>query len=309
MSAPLSTPRRRRRENTSAPPRFLSPRINLLYLPALVLVGFFSIYPLLRGLSMSVTNWDGYSPGSAFVGGSNYLRLLSDENFLTALWNTLIYGFGSTLVQQVVGLALALALDRGLRGTSAARTIIYLPVLVSPVVLGTMYYLFFAYGSGAINDIVEALGGERVAFLADSGKTIAIIVLINSIQFVGISMVIYLAGLQSIPGVYYEASTIDGASPTQQFGHITLPLLIPAFTTSVVINLIGGLKLYDVIAVLTGGGPGYSTHSVSSLIAKTYFDNQNAGYASAMGVVLFILIAIFTLTLNSMFNKKRLEMS
>jgi raffinose/stachyose/melibiose transport system permease protein len=119
--------------------------------------------------------------------------------------------------------------------------------------------------------------------------------------------VIYLAGLQSIPTVYYEASQLDGADAWQQFTQITVPLLQPAFATSVVLNLIGGLKLFDVIQVLTGGGPGYATNSVSTLIGKEYFDNQSAGYASAMGIVLFIIIAVLTLIFNTVLNRRRLE--
>lgn len=289
-------------------PKFLNRKINLLLLPALLVVLVFSVYPVLRGVALSATNWDGYSPDKAIIGLKNYTRLFSDANFRTALVNTLIYGFGSTIIQQIIGLALALGLDRKVRGTGLARAIIYLPVLVSPVVMGTMYYLFFSYGSGGINDILEVFELDRVPFLANSGTAVFIIVVLNTVQFVGISMVIYLAGLQTIPTMYYEASKIDGASAFQRFKTITVPLLIPSFTTSVVINLIGGLKLFDHIVVLTAGGPGYSTHSVSTLISKTYFDNQNAGYASAMGVVLFLFIAVMTLTLNALFNKRQVDM-
>ncbi|WP_205647565.1 carbohydrate ABC transporter permease [Agromyces badenianii] len=277
-------------------------------MPALAVLALFTIWPLLNGIVLSFTNWNGYSPGRSFIGLENYGRLFADPIFHTALFNTFIYGFGSTLIQQVVGLALALALDRAMRGRNVARAIIYLPVLVSPVVMGTMYYLFFSYNSGGLNDLVVALGGERTAWLSDSNTAIALIVLVNSLQFVGISMVIYLAGLQSIPVMYYEAARLDGAGALQQFMNVTVPLLQPAFATSIVLNLIGGLKLFDVIQVLTGGGPGYSTNSVSTLISTAYFDNQTAGYASAMGVALFILIAVFTLFANTMLNRKRLEL-
>lgn len=301
----------RRRAKTALPytPRFAGRRINLLYLPALVLVLFFSVYPLLRGVSLSLTNWDGYSPTKAFVGAANYLRLITDPNFHTALVNTLIYGFGSTFIQQVIGLALAIALDRAIRGRNLARAIIYLPVLVSPVVLGTMYYMLFSYSNGGFNDLVVALGGERVAWLSSPVGAIAIIVAINSLQFVGVSMIIYLAGLQAIPEMFFEAAEIDGASPWQRFRFVTVPMLQPAFVTSIIFNLIGGLKLFDVIQVVTGGGPGYATHSVSTLISYTYFGSQNAGYASAMGVILFLMIALFTVVLNTLLNRHRLELS
>lgn len=304
MTSTAAQPKRRRSKPGTP---LASRRINFFYLPALILFGAFTLYPLVNGVILSLSNWNGYSPSRSFVGAANYERLFTDEVFHTSLTNTFVYGFGSTLIQQVIGLALALALDRAVRGRNLARAIIYLPVLVSPVVMGTMYYLFFSYNYGGLNDLVIAFGGERVAWLSDSGAAVLIIVLVNSAQFVGISMVIYLAGLQSIPTEYFEAARIDGANAWQQFKNITLPLLQPAFATSIVLNLIGGLKLFDVIQVLTGGGPGYSTDSVSTLISAVYFDNQAAGYASAMGIVLFLVIALFTLIFNFLLNRKRLE--
>lgn len=281
--------------------------VNLLYLPAVLLFAVFTVYPLISGIQLSFTNWDGYSVARSFIGGANYLRLFNDSTFHLVLVNTLIYGIGSMVIQQILGLALALALDRPMRGRSAIRAIIYLPVLVSPVIMGTLYYLLFQYNNGAFNDVVSLFGGKHVAWLSNSTASIAIVVAVNSFQFVGISMIIYLAGLQSIPDMYYEASALDGAAGWKQFRHITVPLLQPAFATSVVLNLIGGLKLFDVIQVLTKGGPGYSTNSVSTFIGITYFNNQSAGYASAMGVILFIIIMIFTLALNAALNRHRLE--
>lgn len=278
-----------------------------MYLPALALLGVFLVYPLIRGIGISFTNWNGYSGASDMVGLANYTRLFTDANFRTSLVNTFIYGFGSTLIQQVLGLALALVLNGKIRGRGLARAVIYLPALVSPVVMGTMYYLLFSYNNGGLNDIVVAFGGERVAWLSDAGVGILVIVLVNSLQFVGISMVIYLAGLQAIPAMYHEAASLDGAGPRQRFWHITVPLLQPAFATSVVFNLIGGLKLFDVIKVMTNGGPGYSTNSVSTYISRTYFDSQSAGYASAQGVALFLLIAVFTMALNRFFARGEVE--
>jgi len=283
-------------------------RLNWFYVPALVLFAVFSIYPLISGISLSLTNWNGYSRSKAFVGFDNYLRLLDDEVFRTALVNTLIYGVGSTVIQQVLGLGLAVVLDRIVRGAALLRAVIYLPVMVSPVVLGTMYYLIFRYNNGALNDARALFGADQVAWLADAGFAITAIVIVNSLQFVGISMVIYLAGLQSVPTEYYEAAQLDGATWWQSFRGITVPLLQPAFATSIVLNLIGGLKLFDIVQVLTGGGPGKSTHSVSTLIGETYFSNQAAGYSAAIGVVLFVLIVAVTFVLNSLLNRKRVEL-
>lgn len=285
----LKASRRRRRPTGSG--------MNAMYIPALLLLAVFMLYPLIQGIGLAFTNWNGYSPDRAFVGLDNFTRLLGDAAFQTALVNTLIYGFGCTLIQQVLGLGLALLLDGTGRVKTVARSIIYLPVLVAPVVMGVMYYFLFQYNRGALNDILAALGLERVAWLSTGAGAVTIIVIINTLQFVGISMVIYLAGLQGIPQELYEAAAIDGARGGRLFTSITLPLLRPAMVSSLIINLIGGLKLYDVIQVMTAGGPGYASQSVSTLISRTYFGQQAAGYASAMGVVLFILIAIVSVVL------------
>jgi carbohydrate ABC transporter membrane protein 1, CUT1 family (TC 3.A.1.1.-) len=295
---------------TTAPPinassRFKGASINLMYAPVIVLFAVFIVYPVINGVGIAMTNWDGYSPTRSNVGFSNFQRLFDDANFLVALRNTFVYGFGSTIIQQVFGLLLAVLLDTAIRGRNIARAIIYLPVLVSPVVMGTMYYLVFRYHQGALNDFLGLFGIDQVAWLSDSGFAIGVIVAINSLQFMGISMIIYLSGLQSIPNEVKEAASLDGATGFRQFRRITMPLLLPAFASSSVINLIGGLKIYDIVQVLTGGGPGYSTNSVSTLIGKTYFGNQSAGYAAAQGIALFLLIAVFTVIMNLWFDRRR----
>ncbi|PZE27411.1 sugar ABC transporter permease [Curtobacterium sp. MCBD17_034] len=287
--------------------RFRGASVNLLYVPALVLFAVFTVYPLISGIRLSFTDWDGYTPAFSWVGWSNYERLFTDSTFRSVLVTTFVYGIGSTAIQQVLGLGLALALDRPVRGRGLAKAVIYLPVLVSPIVMGTFYYLLFQYDRGALNEIVIALGGHRHAWLSTTVSGVVIIVIVNSLQFVGTSMIIYLAGLQSIAPEYTEAAMLDGANAWHRFWSVTLPLLQPAFATSIVLNLIGGLKLFDVIQVLTGGGPGTATSSVSTLIGTTYFANQAAGYSAAMGVALFVIIAILTVVANAALNTRRLD--
>src|SRR5699024_1203930 len=160
---------------------------------------------------ISLTNWDGYSPESSFVGLANFERLLHDSDFRMVLLNTLIYGFGSMVFQQILGLALALALNRRGRARSTVRAIVYLPALVSPVIMGIMYYLFLHYNEGTFNDIIVALGGEWIAWFSSATSGVILIVAVNTLRFVGISMIIYLAVLQAIPEMYYEASSLDGS--------------------------------------------------------------------------------------------------
>lgn len=282
--------------------------MNWFYLPAIILFIVFVIYPLCKGIFLSFTNWNGYSQTYKMVGASNYVRMLTDTNVHRAFINTIIYGAGSTLLQNVLGLALALFLNQKFRGRAITRTIVYLPVMIAPLIMGYIMYFFFSFDNGALNDVIGLFGKEAVDWLANGNTGIAILTIVNSLQFVGISMVIYLAGLQGISDMYYEAAGIDGAKPWAKFRFITLPLLMPAISSSVTINLIGGLKLFDIIQALTSGGPGYDTHSLSTLVHRTYFGSENAGYASAIGLIAFVLIMVLSNTVVKYLEKKEVDL-
>lgn len=282
--------------------------MNLFYVPALVLFAVFVIYPLGKGIFLSFTNWNGYSQTYKMVGIDNYVRMLTDKNVIRAFINTLIYGVGSTILQNVLGLGFALLLNQKFKGRAATRTLIYLPVMIAPLIMGYVMYFFFSYNNGALNDVIGIFGMEAVDWLSNGTTAVVILTIVNSLQFVGISMVIYLAGLQGISDMYYEAADIDGAGPLKKFWYVVLPLLFPAITSSVTINLIGGLKLFDIIMALTSGGPGYDSHSLSTLVHRTYFASENAGYASAIGIVTFLVIAVFSNIVVQYMKKKEVEM-
>ncbi len=282
--------------------------INLFYVPALALFAVFVVLPFIKGIYLSLTNWNGYSPSYKFVGLKNYARMLTDENVHTAFVNTIIYGFGSTLVQNVLGIAFAILLNKKFRGRSLIRTVIYLPVMIAPLIMGYIMYFFFTYNNGAVNDVLKLFGAQPVDWLAKGSRAVIILMLVNSLQFAGISMVIYLAGLQNIPTLYYDAAAIDGVNDRQRFFYVTLPLLMPAVTSSVTINLIGGLKLFDVISALTGGGPGYDTNSLSTLIHRLYFGSERAGYAAAVGLVFFVFIMIVSNIVVKALQKRQVEL-
>ncbi len=281
--------------------------VNLLYLPALLLFGVFIFYPFVLGVGISFTDWNGFSQASNYIGFDNYVSILGDDNVYKAFRNTVIYGFGCTILQQIIGLGYALLLNQSFRLKNVARTIIYMPVMIAGVIMGYMVYFLFQYNNGALNDLIGLFGAERVDWLASGPRAIGIIMAVNTLQFVGISMVIYLAGLQNIPKSYYEASEIDGAGPVGRFFNITIPMLRPAFVTSITFNLIGGLKLFDQIRALTNGGPGYESHSMSTLIDVVYFRTQQAGYSAALGIVLFLFILLVSLLLLKFLNKRRFE--
>jgi raffinose/stachyose/melibiose transport system permease protein len=270
--------------------------LNLMYIPALVLFGIFIYYPIIQGIQISFTNWNGYSPHYSFVGLENYQYMFTDMRTYKVILNTLIYGLGSTLFQNILGLAYAVFLNTNLKGRGIVRTIVYFPVIVAPIIMGYVFYFIFQYNGGALNDILLALGKEPIDWLGNGPRAVWLITLVNTFQYMGVSMVIYLAGLQAIPKEYLEAAEIDGASGFYKFIQITLPLLMPAITVSVVLNIIEGLKLFDVIISLTNGGPGYASHSLSTMMSDLFFAGQNAGFAAALGNLMFVIISFFGIT-------------
>ena len=283
-------------------------RLNWFYVPAVVLMLAFIAYPLCKAVYLSFFNWNGYSVNKEFIGIQNYISMFQDEIFISSLRNTLIYGFGCTIFQQIIGLTLALFLNTKFKGRGIIRTVIYMPAMISGLVMGYIMYFFFQYDGGVINDILGFLGLSGYDWLGNGGSAIAVIVFINTWQFVGVSMVIYLAGIQGVSQSYIEAATVDGANAWERFRYIILPLLVPALSSSVIYNLIGGLKLYDVIIALTDGGPARKTHSLATYIANRYFDAERAGYAAAIGVFSFVMIMIISMIVNGFFRRKEVEM-
>lgn len=282
-------------------------KLNLFYIPALALMIAFIVYPLGNAIFLSFFKWNGYSVNKEFIGIQNYISMFKDKVFLSSLRNTLIYGFGCTFLQQVIGLSMAMFLNTKFKGRGIIRTVIYMPAMVSGLVMGYIMYFFFQYKGGVVNDIMAIFGVGGFDWLGNGVSAIAVIVFINTWQFVGVSMVIYLAGIQGVSQSYIEAATIDGASPWQRFRFIILPLLVPALSSSVIYNLIGGLKLYDVIIALTDGGPAKKTHSLATYIANRYFDSERAGYAAAIGVFSFVMIMVISMIVNRFFRSKEVD--
>ncbi|WP_420832372.1 carbohydrate ABC transporter permease [Paenibacillus humicola] len=270
--------------------------LNLLYVPALILFIVFIFYPFLKGVQISFTNWDGYNQNYKWIGFSNYARMMDDPDMARVLKNTVIYGVGSTVLQNLIGLLYALFLNTSIRTRGVVRTIIYLPVIVSALIMGYIWYFFFQYDGGAINDILKLFQDQPSNLLGDPKSNVWIITFVNTYQYLGIAMVLFLAGLQSIPKDYYEAATIDGAGAFSRFARVTWPLLAPSFTVSMVLNLIGGLKLFDVITAMTNSGPGYASASLSTMMYLLYFGREDAGYAATIGVLMFVIITIVSLT-------------
>ena len=277
--------------------------INLFYLPAILLFLVFVIYPFIQGIRLSFTNWNGYSQSMKYVGIKNYIRLFQDANVKTALVNTLIYGIMSTVIQNILGLGYAMFLNTKFKGRSLVRTIIYMPVMIAPLIMGYIMYFFFQYDGGAVNDILIALGMQPVDLLVNSNYAIVIIVLVNSLQFVGVAMVIYLANLQSISPDLYEAADIDGAGGIKKFFYVTLPLMCPSVKIIVVTGLIGGMKVFDIIYSMTSGGPGNATETVMTVMMKKGISDGFYSTGSAFGVCFFAIVLVISAVVTKLMGK------
>ena len=214
-----------------------------------------------------------------FVGLKNYLDMAGDQFFGIAFWNTILFAVFSTLLQEVFGIAFAVFLNSRFRGRIVVRTVIYLPTIISALLIGYMMTFLFQYHYGVLNEILQWFGMEPVDWLRDPARGRMIISLVTGWHYTGGSMIIFIAGLQNIPDMYIEAAKLDGARKWQMFTKIILPLLQPAIASTVLLNMVGGLKIYDSIISLTNGGPVQKTNSLSTLISYTYFTSEKAGYA------------------------------
>lgn len=270
-------------------------RINFaqfLSLPALALFGVFFVYPLLKGIGMSLTNWDGMGEAQ-YVGLKNFVDFFSDARAIQDIKTTLIFAFGSALLLNLVGLAYALLMNNHFFGKSIARVIIYLPAIISPLIMGYIWYFLLQPGRGYLHYAFIQLGLPDLIgnWMSSYPTALTVLVLVNVWQFAGMTMIIYLAGLQSISSDVLEAALIDGATPVQRFVRVTLPLLMPSIRINVVTNIIGSLSVFDIIMSLTEGGPGYSTESLSIYIMRMCYGSRT-GYSTAVAMILFVIILI-----------------
>ncbi|WP_426225762.1 carbohydrate ABC transporter permease [Pseudarthrobacter sp. DSP2-3-2b1] len=261
-------------------------------LPALAFYTFAVLVPSARGLAYSFTDWNGLRPVLKFIGFDNYAKIFADEAAASSLVNTLFFALAVTILQNGIGLLLALGVHRLIKSRNILRVILFTPAVLTPVVTAYVWKFMFA-PDGPINSTADSLGIAWLHqdWLGNPALAPWAIVMTIVWQFSGYSMVIFLAGLQGIPEEIYEASAVDGAGSVRQFFAITRPLLAPAITVNLMLSIIGGLKLFDQIQVMTGGGPGNATVTLSGQIYKTGSEFGQYSYSIAMAVILTIAVA------------------
>ena len=275
----------------------------------LVLYLVFLIVPVLLSLKTSFTNQNILFPNSSFVGLANYRQLLHDTQLRASIEFTLALAVAVTIVANAAGLGFAILLNRTSLSYRVLRTLAFLPQVISGIIVGFVWSWILSptglvnhilTGTGLISQPVNWLGTPQLAQLSAG--------IVVSWVLSGFTTVVYLAALQNIPRELYDASSIDGANSRQQFRMITFRMVAPATTISVVICLITVLKLYDILAALTGGGPAYATRSIAMYIINVGFSNDAYGYASAIAMVLLALTAVLALSVTTVLRRREVDL-
>ncbi|MFB9590400.1 sugar ABC transporter permease [Streptomyces racemochromogenes] len=266
-------------------------------LPALALFLVFVLAPITVAVRTGLFKWSGTGPMDDFVGWGNYARLFHDQVFLGDLERGLYLIVLSVTVQLPFALFTAVLLNQRLRGRAVYRMLFFAPYILSEVVTAVLFTMVFLPGAGMADHLAGAFGleGLRGRWLADPSTVVPTLFAVMTWKYFGFHMMLFLAGLQSIPGEVLEAASIDGAGPWKRFRHVTLPLLGPTIRISTFLSVIGAIQLFDLVWVMTAGGPNHSSETMAVSMFQFGFKRHQVGYASAISVVLFMICLVFSL--------------
>lgn len=276
--------------------------------PGLLIYTLFFVVPIITAFAYSFTNWNlDHMNRADWVGLYNFTSLLQDEVFLRSIGNTLLFALFTTVFKTLVGLLLALLVVNRFPGNSIFRTLYYLPCVLSTMIVGLLFTAILKQ-DGLLNNLLTGLGLENLTkdWLGSYGTAMVWIIVVEIWMWAGFSMFIFISGLQSISRDYYESAQLDGASAWQRFCYITLPLLAPSFTVVTTLNITGGLKVFDLVYALTGGGPGFDTQVLSTYVYRAFGLGQ-LGKSSAAAIMLSLLIVAITFALNRFLKSREVE--
>jgi raffinose/stachyose/melibiose transport system permease protein len=280
----------------------------LFTVPALIIYTLFFSVPTLASLYYSFTDWSANSSEINFVGFSQFIEVMKNPDINRSLFNTFIYSIVTTVFKNCFGLAIAVALNMKFRSKDTLRAVFFSPAILNIVAMGLIFQGLLNPFTGFVNNTLRSIGLDFLAlgWIGDSSLAIYSACIMEIWRASGIAMAIFIAGLQTIPKDYYEASTIDGANMWQKFRNITIPLLMPSITINVLLSLIYGFRMFEVIYYLTQGGPGNSSQVIMTMTYKYMGDGLYA-YSSAMNLMLIIMIVIITVPILRYMNKKEVE--
>lgn len=276
--------------------------------PAILVLIVFIVYPIIDSFALSTIKWNGISPNKVFVGLENWTELVKDNFFWQAFRNNVIVMFVSLLTQGVLAMVLATFLDITGKKGLVFKIVWFLPYLISSVAIGILFKFALDANFGIFASIAKLFGGGSVDLLGNSQKALVTVIGVISWQYTPFYMLLYLAAYGTIPVELYEAASIDGATRGQYFWKVSLPLLRPTIVSGATVSIIGSLKYFDLVYVMTGGGPGSSTELMATLMYKTSFVKQNFGYGAAVAGGMFILITLIALLTVYTLNRKAEEL-
>lgn len=291
--------------------RYASGRVGIAPIAwlALALYGCFLLYPLVQGLINSFTNLSPLATGSEFVGLDNYLAMITDARLHASLGFMLVVGLVVTVLANVIGLALAMLYNRSTANYRVMRTLVFIPQVLSGVIIAFIWRSLLTQG-GMLNSVLLQLGiiDAPVSWIGTPGLAATAVCLVVSWVTIAFSTVVYTAALQGIPNELYEAARVDGAGALSRFWHVTVPMIAPGTTISVVLCLITSFKLYDIIAVLTGGGPADSTQTTAFYLIRVAFTENRFGYGSAIAMLLLAVTAIVAFGLTAILRRREVNL-
>lgn len=278
-------------------------------LPAAAVFLLLFVTPTLTSFYYSLTDWNIHARVTSFVGLENFRELFSDVKLLAALRNTIVFAVSVTVLRNGIGLILALMLNSGIRARNLLRTIFFTPHVIAPIVIGYLFAALYHPAHGLLNQALRGVGLSVLAvdWLNDARYALFSVIMTDVWRTSGFAMVIYLAGLQIIPLELYESADLDGAGGWSKFTHVTFPLLAPSFTVNLVLSIIGTMKVFVMILVLTNGGPGYTTEVINTYIMSA-FSLGLYGYATAANLMLFLLITVIGLPLLYFLRRREVEL-
>lgn len=267
----------------------------LFLAPVTILLLVFILYPIIDTFITSGYQWNGISSAKKFIGFENWKTLLADKNFWIAFRNNLVIMVLSIVIQIPIGLALATFLDFGGKKLTIFKVIWFVPLLMSSVAIGFLFTYALATNGGIVSTISGWFGGGNIDLLGNPKTALLTVIIVICWQFTPFYMVYFMAAFTNIPYDVFEAARIDGATRGQYFWRIALPLLVPSMKSAAILSMVGSLKYFDLIYVMTGGGPGTSTELMATYMYKQSFKNFNMGYGSAVAGGMFILISMVSL--------------
>ena len=268
----------------------------LYILPMIVLSFVLVYYCIIDTVVVSFTDWDGMTDVFHFVALKNYIKMFKDHVFWTSVVNNLIFFVGTVFIQALLGFVLAVLLKKKLPGSNVFKAIYFMPIAMATSIITAIFRIIMDPTNGALNQFLRAihLNGFAVNWLGDPKIALVSVIIVNIFQWMGFSMITYYAGLMSLPDDVYEAAKIDGAGFWRTTFSVTLPMLKGTTNVLIILGIVGSLKTFDIVKLLTGGGPGRSTTVMNTYLYEKAFKDFNAGGAASIGVAIVIIAMVMS---------------